>query len=796
MPTIYELFQNKELLFPGGNTAEGAVKAETETLIEQETTGVRIKSAVEINNPLIYGNESIRIVNRSTPILEDMKSGTGGTGGGGGLIGKALSSLTGGKINSIADARDKVNDKLGIPSNQIPTRLVGKIEDLPSSTPITQELVGGNGTELGKFLKQTGGGNFSTIGKNIVGQGISLAKDKLKSALLGDPATVGVNPTANDGFEYSDKSTYSSTIGEVKYESSDTISETTLLPSADSIGKLKSKTTDLLNKNKLKTGDTDSIELSTESPYSSITTKFRVNDSNETNIKSPSDQENTDVNQLTDNKLTEKLPVGETHESTDYSSETPYSNTSDRLTINDSNETNIKSPSDQENTDTKQESDNKLTENKPLGETQESTDYSSDTPYSNTSDRLTINDSDETNIKSPSDQENTDTKQETDNKLTENKPLGETQESTDYSSDTSYSNISDRLTINDSDETNIESPSEQDIIDIKQETDNKLTENNSLGETHKSINYSKEKTYSKTLKDINYTDEGGPVSEFTRIDITKVSPTSGVKRSDHKFGKQGDALSVPTDKLPNHNPTSPYTGNDGDVIKEKIESRYKLTKKDKLNTILPSDTYALDDKKEFIKVGSETYHDFIPLWIKRYGSNEKPIAFRAILSGLSETSSPDWSGNQFVGNPYKFYMYAGVERSVTFSIKLFASSADELKGIWSKLAVLTSYTYPIITGETNRAITTPPIIQFRLGDMYNGKTNGVVTGQEGFIESLTTSIPDESNWETGYNPDGSEITDIGVKYLPKMVDVSIGIKFIETQGSEEKIYGFDTSTVT
>ena len=682
MPTIYELFQNKELLFPGGNTAEGALKAETETLIEQETTGVRIKSAVEINNPLIYGNESIRIVNRSTPILEDMKSGTGGTGGGGGLIGKALSSLTGGKINSIADARDKVNDKLGIPSNQIPTRLVGKIEDLPSSTPITQELVGGNGTELGKFLKQTGGGNFSTIGKNIVGQGISLAKDKLKSALLGDPATVGVNPTANDGFEYSDKSTYSSTIGEVKYESSDTISETTLLPSADSIGKLKSKTTDLLNKNKLKTGDTDSIELSTESPYSSITTKFRVNDSNETNIKSPSDQENTDVNQLTDNKLTEKLPVGETHESTDYSSETPYSNTSDRLTINDSNETNIKSPSDQENTDTKQESDNKLTENKPLGETQESVDYS------------------------------------------------------------------------------------------------------------------KENTYSKTLKDINYTDEGGPVSEFTRIDITKVSPTSGVKRSDHKFGKQGDALSVPTDKLPNHNPTSPYTGNDGDVIKEKIESRYKLTKKDKLNTILPSDTYALDDKKEFIKVGSETYHDFIPLWIKRYGSNEKPIAFRAILSGLSETSSPDWSGNQFVGNPYKFYMYAGVERSVTFSIKLFASSADELKGIWSKLAVLTSYTYPIITGETNRAITTPPIIQFRLGDMYNGKTNGVVTGQEGFIESLTTSIPDESNWETGYNPDGSEITDIGVKYLPKMVDVSIGIKFIETQGSEEKIYGFDTSTVT
>ena len=32
--------------------------------------------------------------------------------------------------------------------------------------------------------------------------------------------------------------------------------------------------------------------------------------------------------------------------------------------------------------------------------------------------------------------------------------------------------------------------------------------------------------------------------------------------------------------------------------------------------------------------------DFIPLWVKKHGS-EKPIVFRAIMSGLSETTSPD-----------------------------------------------------------------------------------------------------------------------------------------------------------
>ena len=34
MPTILELFQNKELLFPGGSSAEGAVKIDTLNLEE------------------------------------------------------------------------------------------------------------------------------------------------------------------------------------------------------------------------------------------------------------------------------------------------------------------------------------------------------------------------------------------------------------------------------------------------------------------------------------------------------------------------------------------------------------------------------------------------------------------------------------------------------------------------------------------------------------------------------------------------------------------------------------------
>ena len=122
MPTILELFQSSGL--------KDSVKADNETLVEQETSGIRVKSLVELNNPILYGNESIRIVNRTTSAVEKQRTANSSAPADGGLIGKGLGKLTGGKVNSISEARDKVNSTLGIPVNLIPTDvakgLVGK----------------------------------------------------------------------------------------------------------------------------------------------------------------------------------------------------------------------------------------------------------------------------------------------------------------------------------------------------------------------------------------------------------------------------------------------------------------------------------------------------------------------------------------------------------------------------------------------------------------------------------------------------------------------------------------------
>jgi hypothetical protein len=494
MPTIKELFH--------GSGLKESVKADKETLVEQETSGIRIKSLVELNNPLIYGNEATRIANRSTSDVEEMTTSNGGSGTDGGLIGKGLSKL--GIDGGISGLRDKVNSKLGIPTNAIPTRLLGKegFTDLKSTDPVTLDTYGDNGTEIGKFLKQTGGGNPKTIGKQALGKGIGVAKDVLRGALFGEGAEEATNGT---NLEYA-------------------------------------------------------VEFT----------------------------DNT--NKYTEVKKTQRLVS----------------------------------------------------------------------------------------------------------------PDGAQKD---------------------------------------------LEKNSKLG----------------------------------GVKLQSVSPIYGLKRKeeDRRGWLQGREYGMNSLENSRYSPAEPKRSIVKDVDKDgnptnyfaetKMESEYRLTNGDGLNTISPADDFTMEDNA-FMKVGEEVYRDFVPLWFKKIGAT-KPLVFRAIISGLTETSTPSWSGNKFIGNPYSFYTYSGVERSVSFNIKLMASSPIELNVIWERLKVLTSYTYPTIY----KGLSNPPIIEFRLGSMYVDRV--------AYVDSLTYTIPDESNWETDGN----------IGYLPKTIDVALSMKFIESGGAEDRLYDMDIS---
>jgi hypothetical protein len=158
-------------------------------------------------------------------------------------------------------------------------------------------------------------------------------------------------------------------------------------------------------------------------------------------------------------------------------------------------------------------------------------------------------------------------------------------------------------------------------------------------------------------------------------------------------------------------------------------------------------------------------------------SKKTGVSFRATISGLSETVSPSWNASKFIGNPYNFYTYEGVERSVSLTFKLYSLNGDELKRMWEKLSFLNTFAYP---QQYAAPYVTPPFMRFTLGNMYKDK--------EGFVESLTFTVDDNTPWETGIphiNSSGLPYLDDSlVDYkLPTIIEVQMTIKFVESQST-------------
>jgi hypothetical protein len=601
MPTIKEIYEGQSSWIFGTNYT--SLKPDTETLVEQEISGIRIKSAVEINNPLIYGNEATRITLRSTPTLDKMKDSTGGEGGDGGLIGKGISALTGGSLNSISDVRDKFNSKLGIPTSAIPTFVDNHGDLQKGAEPDTMITLGkirkdAAGTELGKFLKNSGGGNFQTIGKNLLGQGISLVKDKARDVLLGKSQSIGQNilgggSSEDSAFPYSSQQSYSTSIRNAKNNEA----------------------------------DSDKIQSQGTEKVSELTSKTKEG-------------------------LFKKKTIGES-----------ISNSNSSL------------DSDRE--------------------------YRSDAPY------------------------------------------------------TKY--VETYLT-QDSEETDLEIPSAETEDDLAKKTATSQEKNKKIGEdTTPNIEYSKENKYSSIVRDEATDDDQS--GEFTRIDLTTL-PHNSTDRGTSFF------------RLPQYS-KNPY---DIDLRYPKqagsnepsanMDSLYGITKgSDKLNL---NGISGEGNSKEDLENS-----DLIPFWIRPLGGES--VHFRSSLTGISENVTPSWSANKFYGNPYSFYTYQGVERNCTFTLQLFCYNELELAAMWEKISIVTKQCYPTIGGDNQRRYVTPPIIQFRLGSMYNNK--------KGFVESLTYNIPDNGTWEIAQN---------GL-YLPKLVDVALTIKLIESIGDEEVLYNYGRS---
>ncbi len=191
----------------------------------------------------------------------------------------------------------------------------------------------------------------------------------------------------------------------------------------------------------------------------------------------------------------------------------------------------------------------------------------------------------------------------------------------------------------------------------------------------------------------------------------------------------------------------------------------------------------------------------------------RALIFRAYITGLNESFSPNWSSENYIGRSEPVYIYSGgTEREIGFSLKLIAQSAVELTAIYEKLNRLTSLLYPeyvdldvsplVFDAEGNsqaldigsiasKTRMKPPLTKFRLGELYGA---GPIRNKEvtGFIKSLSYTFPDESPWETrrGYR-------------VPKYIDVELGYQVIHDEvpslafakvaesGEQQSFYGIN-----
>ena len=146
------------------------------------------------------------------------------------------------------------------------------------------------------------------------------------------------------------------------------------------------------------------------------------------------------------------------------------------------------------------------------------------------------------------------------------------------------------------------------------------------------------------------------------------------------------------------------------------------------------------------------------------------IIFRAYISGLTENIAPEWSPTEYIGRSEPVYTYKGSSRDISFTLKLFAFTSDELEAIYRKINRLNTLCYPEYREDeklNSKVRMKAPLTKFRMGELYGSQKGGSLTG---YIKSLNYTYPDNSPWET-----------VKGKRVPKYIEVTIGYQVIHKE---------------
>ena len=173
--------------------------------------------------------------------------------------------------------------------------------------------------------------------------------------------------------------------------------------------------------------------------------------------------------------------------------------------------------------------------------------------------------------------------------------------------------------------------------------------------------------------------------------------------------------------------------------------------------------------------------DFIKFRI-RDAVNGKWLVFPAHLGSVTDTVSPEYTQERYIGRPDAVHIYSGTNRAVSFDFKVAAFTKQEIPIIQEKMNYLVGLAYPTfkpLSGDTEMRPVTP-YVYLTIGDMFNNTP--------GYFSSITLTVEENAVWELddGYQiPQffnvSCEFTYIG-KYLPQTIGKHYEVPHLKDSG--------------
>ena len=188
--------------------------------------------------------------------------------------------------------------------------------------------------------------------------------------------------------------------------------------------------------------------------------------------------------------------------------------------------------------------------------------------------------------------------------------------------------------------------------------------------------------------------------------------------------------------------------------------------------------------------------DFVKFRI-RDAVQGKWLVFPAMLGTITDTVTPEYTQERYIGRPDAVHIYTGTNRNVTFDFKVAAFTKQDIPIIQEKMNYLIGLGYPHYKNyggdEEMRPVT--PYIYLTIGDLFNNTP--------GYFNSISCTIDENTTWELDEGYQIPQYWNVSVdfvyigKYLPHSLSKHYEVPWLKDEGITTKKFGtFGTNNPT